>query len=209
MSDAVFYRKGIGDDDKAIEDTKYFIKTFGTKKPAEAANAAFSLTSIYEKQGDNDAVDQAPRASTSATYGSKGGADKLVIAHAKIGQILWRAELPGEAGRRLVREDHPRARGRDQEGQEEEGQGGLRRADAVRPRVEDQADRRQARRPQGPRGDAASSTRPPRRSRRSAARPAATRPARATTTRIGKIAEADDEFEKYLDLKFPHGPQLR
>ena len=34
MSDAVFYRKGIGDDDKAIDDTKYFIKTFGQKKPA-------------------------------------------------------------------------------------------------------------------------------------------------------------------------------
>ena len=34
MSDAVFYRKGIGDDAKAIADTKYFIKTFGTKKPA-------------------------------------------------------------------------------------------------------------------------------------------------------------------------------
>jgi tetratricopeptide (TPR) repeat protein len=28
MSDAVFFRKGIGDDAKAIEDTKYFIKTF-------------------------------------------------------------------------------------------------------------------------------------------------------------------------------------
>ena len=56
MSDAVFYRKGIGDDDKAIADTKYFIDTFGTKKPTEAADAAFSLTSIYEKQGDNDAV---------------------------------------------------------------------------------------------------------------------------------------------------------
>ena len=32
MSDAVFYRKGIGDDDKAIDDTKYFIKTFGSEE---------------------------------------------------------------------------------------------------------------------------------------------------------------------------------
>ena len=88
MSDAVFYRKGIGDDAKAIDDTKYFVKTFGTKKPAEAANAAFSLTSIYEKQGDNDAVIKHLR-DYIRTYGAKGGADKLVIAHAKIGQILW------------------------------------------------------------------------------------------------------------------------
>ena len=60
MSDAVFYRKGIGDDDKAIENTKYFIKTFGAKKPQEAANAMFSLTSVYEKQGDKRRGHQAP-----------------------------------------------------------------------------------------------------------------------------------------------------
>ena len=49
MNDAVLYRKGLGDDQKAIDDTKYFIKTFGPKNAADAANASFSLTSIYEK----------------------------------------------------------------------------------------------------------------------------------------------------------------
>lgn len=93
MSDAVFYRKGIGDDDKAIADTKYFIDTFGKKKPSEAANAAFSLTSIYEKRGDNDAVIKHLR-DYIRTWGTKGGADKLVIAHAKIGQILWHQSCP-------------------------------------------------------------------------------------------------------------------
>lgn len=93
MSDAVFYRKGIGDDAKAIDDTKYYIKTFGTKLPAEAANASFSLTSIYEKQGDKDAVIKHLR-DYIRTFGNKGGADKLVIAHAKIGQILWEQSCP-------------------------------------------------------------------------------------------------------------------
>jgi TolA-binding protein len=93
MSDAVFYRKGIGDDAKAIEDTKYYIKTFGSKKPKEAANAAFSLTSIYEKQGDKDAVVRHLREYI-RTHGAKGGADKLVIAHAKIGQILFEQSCP-------------------------------------------------------------------------------------------------------------------
>lgn len=93
MSDAVFYRKGIGDDAKAIEDTKYYIKTFGTKKPAEAAAASFSLTSIYEKQGDKDAVIKHLR-DYIRTFGSKGGPDKLVVAHAKIGQILWEQSCP-------------------------------------------------------------------------------------------------------------------
>jgi len=93
MSDAVFYRKGIGDDAKAIENTKYFIKTFGTKKPQEAANASFSLTSVYEKQGDGDAVIKHLREYI-RTYGGKGGDDRLVIAHAKIGQILWAQSCP-------------------------------------------------------------------------------------------------------------------
>ena len=93
MSDAVFYRKGIGDDAKAIENTKYFIKTFGAKKPQEAANAAFSLTSVYEKQGDGDIVIKHLR-DYIRTYGAKGGEDRLVIANAKIGQILWTQSCP-------------------------------------------------------------------------------------------------------------------
>jgi tetratricopeptide (TPR) repeat protein len=93
MSDAVFYRKGIGDDAKAIEDTKYYVKTFGRKKPAEAANAAFSLTSIYEKQGNKEAVVKHLK-DFIRTHGAKGGADKLVIAHAKIGQILYSQSCP-------------------------------------------------------------------------------------------------------------------
>ncbi|HEY5925624.1 MAG TPA: hypothetical protein VIV11_28255, partial [Kofleriaceae bacterium] len=93
MSDAVFYRKGLGDDAKAIEDTKYYIRTFGTKKPAEAANAHFSLVSIYEKQGDKEAVIKHLREYI-RSHGGKGGADKRVIAHAKIGQILFEQSCP-------------------------------------------------------------------------------------------------------------------
>ena len=50
MSEAVLFRKGIGDDARAIEDTKYFIKTFRRTRPEEAAAAMFSLTSVYENQ---------------------------------------------------------------------------------------------------------------------------------------------------------------
>jgi tetratricopeptide (TPR) repeat protein len=88
MSDAVFYRKGIGDDAKAIANTKFFIDTFGRKKPAEAANAMFSLTTIYEKQGDKDAIVKHLREYI-AKFGDKGGADRKVIAYAKIGLNLW------------------------------------------------------------------------------------------------------------------------
>ncbi|HET9624734.1 MAG TPA: tetratricopeptide repeat protein [Kofleriaceae bacterium] len=93
MSDAVFYRKGIGDDTKAIDDTKYFIRTFGAKKPQEAASAMFSLTGIYEKQGDGDVVIKHLR-DYIRQFGDKGGADRLVVAYAKIGQVLWHQSCP-------------------------------------------------------------------------------------------------------------------
>jgi TolA-binding protein len=93
MSDAVFYRKGIGDDVKAIDDTKYFIKMFGTTKPQEAANAMFSLTGIYEKQGDGDIVIKHLR-DYIRQFGTKGGADRVVVAYAKIGQVLWKQSCP-------------------------------------------------------------------------------------------------------------------
>jgi hypothetical protein len=93
MIDAVFFRKGIGQDDKAIENTKFFIKTFGSKKPQEAANAMFSLTTIYEKQGDGDAVVKHLR-DYIRQFGTKGGSDRLVIAYSKIGQTLWNQSCP-------------------------------------------------------------------------------------------------------------------
>jgi tetratricopeptide (TPR) repeat protein len=90
MNDAVFYRKGIGDDDKAISDTNDFIKLFGGKKGKadDAAAAYFSLTSVYEKQGNKDAVILHLRKYISK-YGKTGGSERLITAYGKIGVIMW------------------------------------------------------------------------------------------------------------------------
>ena len=93
MNDAVFYRKGIGDDDKAIENTNYFITKFGGKKKGDAANAFFSMASIYEKRGDLNKV-VAHYREYLKKYGDKGGGDKVVIAYSRIGQILWDQSCP-------------------------------------------------------------------------------------------------------------------
>ena len=96
MNDAVFYRKGMGDDERAIEDTRYFIGTFGGKQQGDAASAFFSLASIYEKRGDLDQVVRHYR-DYLKRYGGKGGADKDVVAYARIGQILWEQSCPVKA----------------------------------------------------------------------------------------------------------------
>ena len=95
MNDAVLYRKGLGDDQKAIDDTKYFIKTFGPKNKEDAANASFSLTSIYEKgttPADKDAVVKHLREYLREFGGVS--PDKSIIANVKIGQILFEQSCP-------------------------------------------------------------------------------------------------------------------
>jgi tetratricopeptide (TPR) repeat protein len=89
MSNAVFFRKGLGDDDQAIKNTNSFVKTFGPKKPADAAEAFFNLYAIYEKQGDDEALVKHLRAYIDR-YGTKYGATRVVQAYAKIGEIRWR-----------------------------------------------------------------------------------------------------------------------
>ena len=96
LSDAVFYRKGIGDDKQAITNTKQFIGKFANarkKKYAEGASAHFSLTSIYEKQGNNDKVIDHLKEYV-AKHGRHGGVDRIVVAYAKIGMLLWRKSCP-------------------------------------------------------------------------------------------------------------------
>ncbi len=91
MSDAVYYRKALGDRAKAIKNTEYFIKTFGARKPMEAANASWSLSALYESD-DNAAI--AHLQSYLRTFGAKTGSERVVIAHAKIGALLWKQSCP-------------------------------------------------------------------------------------------------------------------
>lgn len=95
MSDAVFYRKGIGQDKKALDDTDYFIRKFKKKHKKEAAEAKWSMTSIYEKKNDQDKV-------VSHLYEylkghrAAGGIDREIIAYVKIGMIQWEESCPGK-----------------------------------------------------------------------------------------------------------------
>ena len=91
MLDAIYFRKGLGDRAKTIEDTKYFIKTFGAKKPREAADAMWSLTSVYEPDRDDTIKHLRDYL---RLYAAKGPADRIVIAHAKLGAVLWKQSCP-------------------------------------------------------------------------------------------------------------------
>ena len=90
LANAVFYRKGIGQDAKAIKDIEFFVKQYGKKKKhkKEAAAALFGMTGIYEKQGNKDKVLKHLKRYLKV-MGKKGGIDWQIAAHVKIGEILW------------------------------------------------------------------------------------------------------------------------
>ncbi|HVV83245.1 MAG TPA: tetratricopeptide repeat protein [Kofleriaceae bacterium] len=93
LADASYYRARLDDDAKAIADTTAFVRTCGAKQPAEAARAFFGLGAVYERRGKPDELVRHLQAYL-RTYGAKGGGDRLVIAYARIGQLLWDESCP-------------------------------------------------------------------------------------------------------------------
>lgn len=92
IQEAVRYRMGIGADDRALEEGRYFVDMFAGTRPAVAARVMFSLTAIYEKRDSAELVkhlrDYLRR------FGDKGGVDRMVAAYTKIGEVLWRQSCP-------------------------------------------------------------------------------------------------------------------
>lgn len=95
LANAVFYRKGIGQDEAAIKDIEFFVRQYGKKKKhvKEAAAALFGMTGIYEKQGAPDKVVK-HLTRYLREFGKKGGVDWEIAAHVKIGEILWKQSCP-------------------------------------------------------------------------------------------------------------------
>ena len=95
QSEAAVFRKGLGQDDKAIADATWFVARYKPRgRIKESADAMFSLTSVYEKQTDPNAVIKHLRGYIAEYPAKVGGADRIVIAHAKIGQALWKQSCP-------------------------------------------------------------------------------------------------------------------
>jgi tetratricopeptide (TPR) repeat protein len=95
LREAITYRTSLGDDAKAIADTRFFVSLYGAKSRRDAAEAVFALTAIFERQRDANAVIENLRGYITS-YAAIGGADRLVIAYAKLGAALWHQSCPNE-----------------------------------------------------------------------------------------------------------------
>jgi tetratricopeptide (TPR) repeat protein len=95
LGNAYAFRIGLGEFDKAVEDMNSFVKYYGDKKPADAANVVFQMSEVYEKQSKNDDLARHLDAYLKK-WGAKGGIDKQILAHFKLGQLAWNKSCPQE-----------------------------------------------------------------------------------------------------------------
>jgi tetratricopeptide (TPR) repeat protein len=95
LNSATFYRRGLGENDKAIKDVALFVKDYGGRHEFidQAAGVAFDEAQIYEAQKDNGKLMKHFQ-DYLKSWASKGGVDRQVIAHVKMGEILWNQSCP-------------------------------------------------------------------------------------------------------------------
>jgi tetratricopeptide (TPR) repeat protein len=96
LQDAVFFRLGLGDDDKAVEDAKLYEKNFGKKLPREASQVVYSLASIYERAGDWKKVAEHYQRYLK-DYGRQALPNEEIRANTQIGVALWKLEKKADA----------------------------------------------------------------------------------------------------------------
>lgn len=95
LNSATVFRRGLGDNEKFVKDVSLFVKDYGGRHEFvdKAAGVAFDQGQVYEQQKDwpkllkhlQDYLKQ---------WGAKGGVDRQVVAHVKIGDILWHESCP-------------------------------------------------------------------------------------------------------------------
>ncbi|MBN2573457.1 MAG: tetratricopeptide repeat protein [Deltaproteobacteria bacterium] len=95
LGNAYSFRIGLGEFEKAVEDMNSFVKYYGNKKPADAANVVFQMSEVYEKQKKTDELARHLEAYLKR-WGARGGIDKQILAHFKLGEIAWTRSCPQE-----------------------------------------------------------------------------------------------------------------
>jgi len=91
LGNAYQFRIGLGPDHyaKALEDLNNFVKFYGERQPARAADVYFQMAEVYEKQNRHD--DLVRHLNSYITkWGSKGTPEKVILAHFKLGELGWK-----------------------------------------------------------------------------------------------------------------------
>ncbi len=89
LNTAVVYHRALGHDRLALAGLENFIKRYGKKQPAGVVEALLNMAALHESQGNRKLEIDTYRRYIKEV-GSKGGTDRLLIVHAKLGELLWK-----------------------------------------------------------------------------------------------------------------------
>jgi tetratricopeptide (TPR) repeat protein len=96
LSDAVVLRLGLGQEKEAIEDTDFFLKTYGSKKPAQTAQVAFAIGAHYVEREDWDMA-RKRLSGAMKLIDANATLDVQVQAHALLGRTYIRIKVDKNA----------------------------------------------------------------------------------------------------------------
>jgi TolA-binding protein len=93
LGNASAFREGLGEADAALADMRAFVGFYDTRRPRDAAAVEFQMGEVYDKQGDTDRL-RAHLESYLQKWGPRGGLDREVEAHFRLGELAWKASCP-------------------------------------------------------------------------------------------------------------------
>jgi len=96
LQDAVFFRLGIGDDQKATDDAKLYERNYAKKYPRETSQVIYSMASIYERQNDWAKVAEHYQ-SYLKKYGRQALPNEEIRANVQIGVAYWNLNKKADA----------------------------------------------------------------------------------------------------------------
>lgn len=96
LQDAVFFRLGVGDDQKAADDAKLYERNYAKKYPRETSQVIYSMASIYERQNDWNKVAEHYQ-SYLKKYGRQALPNEEIRANVQIGVAMWKLNRKPDA----------------------------------------------------------------------------------------------------------------
>jgi TolA-binding protein len=96
LGNATTFRIGLGEGDKAKADMESYVKFYGTRDPLSAAGVFFQKADVYEKEKDMAGLTKHLTEYLSK-WGAKGGPDRQILAHYRLGELAWKDSCPKAA----------------------------------------------------------------------------------------------------------------
>jgi TolA-binding protein len=95
LNTASFFRRGLGEYEQSMKDVALFVKNYGGRKEYvdQAAGVQFSQYQIFEQLKDKDKL-RKHFLDYLKNFASKGGIDREIVAHVKLGELAWKESCP-------------------------------------------------------------------------------------------------------------------